>query len=174
MVSCESLNLLLPFKLVLYDDASLWTRLSSKMISFLSQVTVKDHIIKIWHISSELQILLKQNLVWRHIIISWIVLWKDWIALLWSRSRSQKRRRIQVTVQLDNISSTSEPSVTQLAWWGIIMGQRHARRLVCCLHFRVTVRAHLIKYDYHIDWMVELFATTFNCMVHHHKLECCV
>ena len=47
------------------------------------------------NISSELLIL-----VWWHIIISWIVLWKDWIALLWSRSRSQKRFIITVTVHL--------------------------------------------------------------------------
>ena len=39
--------------------------------------------------------------------------------------------------------------------------------------FRVTVRAHLIKYDcfYHICGTADLFATRFNGMVHHHKLE---
>ena len=36
---------------------------------------------------------------------------------------------------------------------------------------RVTVRAHLIRYDcfYHMCWTADLFATRFNWMVHHHK-----
>ena len=57
---------------------------------------------------------------------------KDWIALLWSRSRSQERLRISVIVQLDDISSTAEPSVTKL---GLVHHgpECHARRLVCCL-----------------------------------------
>ena len=40
--------------------------------------------------------------------------------------------------------------------------------------FRVTVKAHLIRYDcfYHICWTADLFATRFNWIVHHHKLEC--
>ena len=38
-----------------------------------------------------------------HIIIRWTVLWKEWIAVLWSRSRSQKRFRIPVNVHLDDI-----------------------------------------------------------------------
>ena len=53
------------------------------------------------------------NLVWWYINISWIVLWKDWIALLWSRPRSQERFKIPVNVHLDNISSTAELSVTK-------------------------------------------------------------
>ena len=64
--------------------------------------------------SSELLTLLQLNLVWWHIIISWIVLWKDWIALMWSRSRSQERFRIPVTEHLDSTYSTAEPCVARL------------------------------------------------------------
>ena len=84
--------------------------------------------------SSELLILLQLNLVWWYNIVSWIVSWKEWIALLWSRSSSQKRFRIPVNFHLDDISSTAEPFVTKL---GIVMHHHgpecHARRLVCCL-----------------------------------------
>ena len=103
---------------------------------FKVKVTVKDHIIKIWlsNMSSELLILLQLNLVWWYIIISWIVLWNDCIALLRSRSRSQKRLRIPVNIYLDNISSTAEPFVTKL---GMVMYHHglecYAKRLVCCL-----------------------------------------
>ena len=164
------------------------------------KVTVKNNIIKIClsNILSELLVLLQLKLVRLHIIIRWIVLWKDWIALLWSWSRSRKRLRIPVTVHLNVISSVAEPSVTKLAIVVQHHGPKcHARRLVCCLQvspdvtasdwlgskhpltvfrFTVTVRAHLIKYDYfyHICWTADLFATKFNWMLHHHKLECFV
>ena len=103
---------------------------------FKVKVTVMDNIIKIWLLNlwSELLILLQLNLVARYIIFQWIVLWKGWIALLWSRSRSQKRFRILVNVHLDDISSAAEPSVTKL---GMMMQHHgsmcHARRMVCCL-----------------------------------------
>ena len=85
-------------------------------------------------IFSELLTPWKPNFVWWYIIIRCIVLWKDWIAVMWSMSRSQKRLRIPVNVHLDSISSAAEPSVTKL---GMVM-QHHrpkclARRLVCCL-----------------------------------------
>ena len=85
-------------------------------VVFKVKATVMDHIIKIWlsNVSSELLILLQVNLVGWHITISWIVLWKDWIALLWSRSRLQERFKIPVDVHLDNVSSTAEPCVTKL------------------------------------------------------------
>ena len=103
---------------------------------FKVSVTVKNNLIKIrlFNILSELLILLQLNLVWWYIIIRWVVLWKNWIALLWSRSRAQKRFRIPVNVHLDDISSAVEPSVTKL---GVVMQHHgpkcHARRLVCCL-----------------------------------------
>ena len=42
--------------------------------------------------------------------------------------------------------------------------------------FRVTVRAHLIKYDcfYRIFWTADPFATRFGLMIHHYKPECLV
>ena len=116
----------------------------------------------------QLLILLQANLVWWHIIIRWIVSWKYGIALLWSRSKSQKRFRIPVNVQLDNISSAAEPSVTKL---GMIMQQHGpkcpARRLVCCLQ----VQGHSEgSFDQTwMCWTAGLFATRFNWMVHHHK-----
>ena len=62
------------------------------------------------------------------------MLCKDWIALLWSRSRSQKRFIIPMNVHLDSISSAAEASVAKL---GMVMEHHgpkcHARRLVCCL-----------------------------------------
>ena len=56
------------------------------------------------------------ELVWWRIIISWIALWKDWSALLWSRSGSQERLHILVNVHLDNINCWT--FVTKL---GIVM-----------------------------------------------------
>ena len=109
------------------------------------------------------------DLVWWHIIIRWIILWKDWIALLWSMSRSQKRFRIQVNVHLKDISSAAEPSVTKL---GMVM-QHHGPKWpkqgdwFAVFKFRVTVRAGLIKYDcfYHICWTADHFANKLNWMV---------
>ena len=80
-----------------HDDASSWARLSYKKIGLLSykkigKLSLRSRsqwriitIIKIWHsnISSGLLILLQLNMVWWHIIIRWIVLWKDWVSLLW-------------------------------------------------------------------------------------------
>ena len=91
---------------------------------------------EIWlsHMSLELLIPLQLNLVWWHIIIRWIVLWKDCITLFLLRSRSQKKFRTPVNVYLEDISSASEPSITKL---GMVMHHHgpkcHARRLVCCL-----------------------------------------
>ena len=95
-----------------------------------------DQNMTVFSISFELLILLLPNLLWWHIIISLIVLWKDWIALLWSKSRSEVKFRIPVNVHLDDILSTAEPFVTK---FGIVMHHHgpeyHARRLVCCLQF---------------------------------------
>ena len=136
MISYEMLNHLLP-------NFVWWCTIMSQIVFqkdwfavFKVKVTVTDNIIKICllNILSELLILLQINLVWLYIIIRWIDLWTDGIALLWSRSRSQKRFRIPVTVHLDDISSAAEPSITKL---GMVMQhhgpEHHARRLVCCL-----------------------------------------
>ena len=99
-----------------------------------SQLRINKFKICLFNIFSELMIILQLNLVWWHIIISWIVLWKDWTALLWSRSRSQKRFKIPVNGHLDDIFSTAQPFVTKL---GMVMQhhgpERQARGLVCCL-----------------------------------------
>ena len=96
----------------------------------------EDHITNtlLSNIFSELLILLQLNLVWWYIIIRWIVLWKDWIALLWSRSRSYERFKIPMAVHLDDISSTVEPFVTKL---GMVIHHYEpdclSKRFVCCL-----------------------------------------
>ena len=92
--------------------------------------------------------------------MSWIVLRKDWIALLWSRSRSQERLRIPVNVQLHDISSTAEAFVTRL---GMVMHHHgpkcHARKQISCLQ----VQGHSEDsndqiYDcfWHIYWTADL------------------
>ena len=101
---------------------------------------------------------------------------KKIIALLWIRSRSQKRFRIPVNVHLNDISSAAEPSVTKL---GMVMQHHgpkyHAKRLFPVFKFRVTVRAHLIKEDcFCISQFLSAELLTF-CnqiwLVHYHKLE---
>ena len=170
-ISAELLILLLPnlvWWYIIISQNFLWR---NGIVVFKVKVTVKDHIIKSWlfEISSELLILLQLDLVWWHIVIRWIVLWKDWIVLLWSRSRSRKRLRIPVNVHLDDIPSAAEPSVTKI---GMVMQHHgpkcHARRLVCCLLVRVTVRAQLVRYDCfdHIYWTADLFAMTLWWMEH--------
>ena len=143
------------------------------------KVTVKDNIIKVWlfNMFSELLILLQLNLVWWHIIIRWIVLWENWIAVLWSRSRSQKRFKIPVNVHLDNTSSAAEPSVAILGMVIHYHGPKcHARRLVCYLPVQGHSGGSFIRYDcfYHICWTADLFATKFTWMMHHRKLGCFV
>ena len=102
--------------------------LSKRLVCCLKvKVTVKDHV-KIWlfDMPTELLIHLQLNLVWWHTIIGWFVLWKDLIALLCSRSRSQERFRIPVTVHLDSIPSTA--FVTK---HGMVM-HRHGTEWVSC------------------------------------------
>ena len=155
-----------------FGDASLWARLSFKKIGccLQGQVTVTGNIIKIWlcNMSSELLILLQLNLVWWYIITRGIVLWKDWNALLWSRSGSQERFRIPVHVHLDSIPSAAEPSVTKL---GMVMQHHgpkcHARRLV----FKLSSSKSQWGF---ICWTVGVFATKFNWMGHRRKQECFV
>ena len=138
---------------------------------FKVKVTVKDHIFKIWlsDISSAVLILLQLNLVWWHIIISWIFLWKDWIALLWSRSRSQERFKIPANVHLDNISSTAELFVTKL---GMVM-HRHgqeccARGLVCNegSYYKIWLFIYTVSTE-----LLNFLQPNSFWMVHHHKLE---
>ena len=58
------------------------------------------------------------------------------------------------------------------SWWASVVQEDWC----AVFKFRVTVQAHLIRFDcfYHSCWTADLFATKFNLMVHHHKLECCV
>ena len=66
-----------------------------------------------------------------------IFVWKGWVALLWSRSRSQKMFRIPVNVHLDDISSTVEPSVTK---FGMMM---HHQTKFCCK--RISSSDNILK-----------------------------
>ena len=69
---------------------------------------------------------------------------KDWIALLWSRS--QKRFRIPVNVDLDDISSAAEPSVTKL---GMVMHRYEPDHLskdwFAGFKVKVTVKDNVIE-----------------------------
>ena len=142
---------------------------------FKVNVTVKDPLIKIWlsYISSGLLIILRLNLVWWHIIISWIVLWTHWIT-------------VKVTENVENSSECSSGRYLFNCWtfcnqtW---YGDTSSWARVSCekigfaiFKVRVTMRAHIIRYDCfcHICWTADLFVTKFNWMVHHHRLECLV
>ena len=54
------------------------------------------------------------------------------------------------------------------SWAGVVQEDCFA-----VFKFRVTVRAHIIRYDsfYHICCIDDLSATKFNWIVHHHELE---
>ena len=141
------------------------------------KVTVRDIMVKIWlsNISSELLIPLQLNLVRWHIIIRWIAMCKDWIALLWSRSRSEERFKISVNVHLDNISSTAEPSITKLGMVIYIMSQSAMQEdWFAVLKFRVTVGAPLIKCNcsYHIYWITKSSTTKLGMVMHHRQPDC--
>ena len=145
---------------------------------FKVKVTVKNNIIKIWlfDILCELLTLLQLKLVWWHIIIRCIVLWKDWIALLWSRSKSQKRFRIPVNVHLNDISSATEPSVTK---FGMVMQHHgpkyHARRLVSCLQVQGHSESSSDEIWLFLPYLLNCWSFCKQIwMVHYHKLECFV
>ena len=146
---------------------------------FQVKATMKDRVIKVilFNTSFKLLILLQWNFDWWHIIINWIVFWNDWIILLLSRTRSQERFRIAVTVYLDDISSTAEPFVNKLC---MVIRQHglecYDRKWFAVFDIKVIVSAQIIKHDcfYHIYWTADLFATKYNWMVHHYKLECLV
>ena len=94
--------------------------------------------------------------------------------MLWSRSRPQERLRFQwmfiwmIPPQLPNLLTPN------FVWWCIIMGQNVTQAdWFAVFKFKVTARAHLIRYDCfcHVSWTADLLATKVNWMVHHHKLE---
>ena len=143
---------------------------------FKIKVTVKNNLIKIllFNILSQLLILLQINLVWWHIIIRRIFLWKDWIALLWSRS--QKRFRILVNFHLNDISSAAEPSVTKL---GMVMqhyGSKYqARSLVFCLQVQGHSEGPFDQIWLFLPYLLNCWSFCNQIwMVHYHKLECFV
>ena len=112
--------------------------------------------------------------------MSWIVLWKDWIALLWSRSESQEGLRIPVNVHLNDISSTAEPFLTKL---GMVMHHHgpecYARKKICCV--QVHSEGHS-EGSYDQIWLfliyiyrtAYLFTPKFSWMTHHYKLKRCI
>ena len=173
MISSELLNLLLP--------NFVWWCITVSQIVFqkdwfaVFKVTLKDSIIKIWlfNISSELLILLQLNLVW-WLIISWIFLWKDWIVLLCCQGH-RKGSNFQwmfIWVISPQLLTCNQTWYGDVSWWASVIQEDW----FAVFKFRVTVQAHLIRFDcfYHSCWTADLFATKFNLMVHHHKLECFV
>ena len=134
-ISSEQLNLLLQlFMLMHYHELECLVKRWFAVLKV--KVTVKVHIIKIWlsTIPSEVLIHLQPNLVWWYIIISWVVLWKDWIAVLYSRSKSQQRFKISISVHLDDIFPTAEPFVTRFVVVTHHLGPEcYKKRLFCYL-----------------------------------------
>ena len=124
-------------------------------------------------IPSELLILLQLNLVQWHIIISWIVEWKDWIALSWSRSRSQEMFRIPGNVHLDDICWT----FCDQTWYGDASSwARVSCKKAHLLSSRTRSQWGLIWLDVSVstiptDSLIFLHSNLI-LMVHHHKLEC--
>ena len=85
-----------------------------------------------------------------------------------------------MTVHLDDISSTAEPSVTEFAMVMYHGGPEYrARRLVCCLQVQGYCEGSCNQIIMTVstifaELLISLFATTFNWVVHHHKFECFV
>ena len=147
----------------------------SGFVVFKVKVTVKDNIIKMWlfNMLSELLILLQVNLVWWHITVRWIVFLKAWIALLQSRSGSQKKLRIPVNVHLNDISSAAEPSVTKL---GVVLQHHgpkyHARRLVCYLQVQDHSESSFDQIWLFLSYLLNCWSFCNHIwVVHYHKLE---
>ena len=116
MLSSEMLNLILP-------NLVRWCIIMSQIVFqkywfavVKVNATVKDHVTKddfLIYLLTCWSFCNLNHLVWWQLIMSWIVLWKGWSALLWSRSRPQERFRIPVNVHLNDISWTAEPFVTK-------------------------------------------------------------
>ena len=174
IISSELLNLL-PQNLVWWYIILSQNVIQKEWITFLGQghsEGSKCQWMLVQMISSELLNLLPPNLVWwyiimnqsvfqegwitvfklmvtveDHVIRSWIVLWKGWIAVLWLRSRSQERFKISVSVHLDDIFSSAEPFVTKL---GVVI--HHHGPVSCKKMSLLSSRVHITEYDcfYHI------------------------
>ena len=90
-----------------HGDASLQARFFCKKKNWFAffnvKVTVEDHIIKIW---LELLVLLQLNLVWWHIIISWIVKRLDCSVVV----------KIKVTEKVQNSSDFSSERYLLSCW----------------------------------------------------------
>ena len=117
MLSSEMLNLILP-------NLVRWCIIMSQIVFqkywfavVKVNATVKDHVTKddfLIYLLTCWSFCNLNHLVWWQLIMSWIDLWKDWIALLWSRSRSQERFSIPMNVCPDNIFYITELFTTTL------------------------------------------------------------
>ena len=156
-----------------YGDATSWAKVSCKKIGLLSSSSGSQ-----WRlILSDMTVstIAAEQLIFFATKFNWMVRYHKpecgEIGLLCSKSRSQQNFKMLMNVCRDDISSTAEPSVTKL---GLVHHgpEYHARRLVCCLQ----VQGHS-EGLYNQIWLFlqyQLFATKFNWMVHHCKLECFV
>ena len=126
---------------------------------FKVKVAVKAHTIKMWlsTISSELHIFFATTLsLMVYHIISQIVLWTVWIAVVKITGKAQN---VSICV---NISWTA----TEL---GMVMRHGpgcHLKRLVCYLHGQ--------GHNEGTELFQDPSATKFNRLVHHSKLDCLV
>ena len=86
------------------------------------------------YISSKLLIFLQLNLVWWHIITSWIVLWKDWIALC---GQGHRKSSIFQLMFIWMISLNCWTFCNQIWYMAVhYHGPMCPARLVCCLQFQ--------------------------------------
>ena len=180
MISSEMLNFLPPNLVWWCIIDSIW--LSQIVFQkdwfavFEVKVTVKNNITKIWllNILSELLILFQVDLVWWHIIVRWFVLWKDGIALLWSRSWSQKRLRIPVNVHLNNISSAAEPSVN--TWYCDAKSwAKVSCKMICFLSSSSGSAWGLIWSEMTVlPYLLNCWSFCNKIWMIHYKLECSV
>ena len=94
--------------------------------------------------------------------------------------------KVKVTEKVQNSSESSSRQYLLICWtvcnqtwygdyslWAIVLCKKIG---LLSFKFRAIVKVHIIKYDcfYHIYLTADLYASTFNWMVHHHKLECFV
>ena len=110
------------------------------------------------NILSELLILLQLTLVWWYSIIRWIVLWKDWIVLLWSRPRSQKRVKSCSSgwYLLGCWTFCNCPHGLTFTWWGC--------RGFCFWHDKPTKLAHSFLF---CSFVYFCLYGPFNCISFH-------
>ena len=141
-------------------------------------------------VSSELLILLLPNSVWKYIIISQNVLWRNWIVIfkvkvttkvpecqwMFAHMICSELLNPDFTTKLCVLMHHHEPDCLPEKFVCCLQGQGHSEGSYNqddCLFY---LKAHIVKYNVFLPYLLNCwsFATKFNWMVHHRKLECFV